>query len=269
MAENVLGEAFKEKTGIPIKGSIILNYFGNGLRTLGQKVKGGQPYPKTTRVILDNISLNKNSSEDQVREALRGVAEATLKARELTALEDYNLVVDGMVKRAYATTDQIHEIDPNALFIEILANKKIHENNLNPTTPLTSKQSSVLEKPLTSKQPSVLEKPLTSKQPSVLEKPLTSKQPSAVGKPLTKQRPSAIKKPLTKQHPAAIKRPVTKQRSATIKRPVTNQRPATIKRLLTKQGPSTIKRPLTKQRLAAIKRPLPKRRPFTKNKIRQ
>lgn len=107
----------------------LFNSFGNGLRTIGQAIKGEKPTQTTTRVILDNLELNKNSNASKIQDALRTVAQATLKADTASALEEYRLVVNGLVKRGYATTAQIQAIDVNAIYLHALAGEVVNKNN--------------------------------------------------------------------------------------------------------------------------------------------
>jgi len=119
------------KTGIPFQNAkeVIFNSLGNGLRTVGQVIKGGTPKQTVKRVTLDSLELNKWSDDNQIKRALATVAKANLKVNKATAVEDYRLVIEGMVKRGYATSAQMKAIDVNAIYLDALAEETLAENN--------------------------------------------------------------------------------------------------------------------------------------------
>jgi len=108
--------------------SKIFKPLGNALRAFGQEIKGGEATQTTTRIILDNIGLKRSAKTYQVEEALKTVAKATLKADEATAIEDYKSVVEGIVKRGYATKTQLQGIDVYAIYLNALAEEELNEN---------------------------------------------------------------------------------------------------------------------------------------------
>lgn len=120
-----------KKTGIPLDRAkeTICTALGNGLRTIGQWIKGGEPTQTTTRVILDNLGLKKSSKDHQVAHALRTAARNALKADEATAIEEYKLVVEGMLKRGYATKAQIQAVDINGIYLEVLSEEELRKNS--------------------------------------------------------------------------------------------------------------------------------------------
>lgn len=120
MAKDGLVKALSYMTGISLNKEI-LNPLGNALRTVGQWIKGGEETQTTTRVVLNNLGLNKSSKERFIAEALSTVATASLKAGATTTYDD---VVLGLNKRGLSTKN----LDTEDIYLSALARKTLVDN---------------------------------------------------------------------------------------------------------------------------------------------
>ncbi|MBX9786418.1 MAG: hypothetical protein K2Y08_03665 [Alphaproteobacteria bacterium] len=123
MAKDAAVSALSYKTGFSFDRNI-LNPIGNAFRTVGQWIKGGEETQTSTRVILNNLGLNRSSKDADVENALRISAEASLKADTTTAIETYNNVVSGLKKRGFSTN-----VDTNKTYMDALARQTLVKNS--------------------------------------------------------------------------------------------------------------------------------------------
>ena len=91
------------KLGIKLN-SGIFGPIGNGLRKLGQWIKGGEETQTDVRTTLNAVGLKHGAQEHEVNEALRVVATAAYKVGG-NASEYYSDVVLGMKKRGHVASD--------------------------------------------------------------------------------------------------------------------------------------------------------------------
>lgn len=124
LAKDGLVRGLSYMTGIPLNKKI-LNPLGNGLRTVGQWIKGGEATQTTTRVILNNLELNKSSKDIDVENALRTVAAASLKADATTAVKTYEDVVLGLKKRGFSTKS----LNTEQIYLNALAGQTLRNNS--------------------------------------------------------------------------------------------------------------------------------------------
>ncbi|MBX9621642.1 MAG: hypothetical protein K2X28_06420 [Alphaproteobacteria bacterium] len=124
MTKDGAAAALSYKTGFSFTRDIF-NPIGNALRTVGQWIKGGEETQTTTRVVLNNLGLNKSSKDADVAEALRKAAEASLKADAATAVKTYEDVVLGLNKRGLSTKS----LDTEQTYLSALAGQTLVKNS--------------------------------------------------------------------------------------------------------------------------------------------
>lgn len=123
MAKDGAATALSYKTGFSFSRNIF-NPIGNALRKVGQWIKGGEETQTTTRVVLNNLGLNKSSKDADVAEALRKTAVASLKADAATAVKTYEDVVSGLDKRGLSTKS----LDTEQIYLSALAGQTLAKN---------------------------------------------------------------------------------------------------------------------------------------------
>lgn len=124
MTKDGAAAALSYKTGFSFTRDIF-NPIGNALRTVGQWIKGGEETQTTTRVILNNLGLNKSSKKDHIAEALSTVATASIKAGATTAIKTYEDVVLGLNKRGLPTKS----LDTEQIYLDALAKQTLLKNS--------------------------------------------------------------------------------------------------------------------------------------------
>jgi len=125
MAKDAAVKALSSKTGLLFLDQKVLNPFGNALRNVGQRIKGGKETQTETRVILDNLELNRSSKNADVENALRTVAAASLKVDVTTAIKTYEDVVLGLNKRGFSTKN----LGTEQIYLDALARQTLVKNS--------------------------------------------------------------------------------------------------------------------------------------------
>lgn len=124
MVKDGAAAALSYKTGFSFKRNIF-NPIGNALRTVGQWIKGGEETQTTTRVILNNLGLNKSSKDADVENALLIAAETSLKADTATAITIYEDVNSGLNKRGFSTKS----LGTEQVYLGVLARQTLLKNS--------------------------------------------------------------------------------------------------------------------------------------------
>ncbi len=115
--------AIAAKTNLPVT-TRAFNYIGNGLRSVGQWIKGGEETQTPTRVVLNNLGLNKSAGKEEISYALNTAARAVIKADPKTAPEAFLDVVKGLNNRGHATK----EIDVYGIYVKALSDEILAQN---------------------------------------------------------------------------------------------------------------------------------------------
>lgn len=124
MVKDGAAAALSYKTGFSFDRSIF-NPIGNAFRKVGQWIKGGEETQTTTRIILNNLGLNKSSKDADVENALRIAAEISLKADAATAIKAYEDVNSGLNKRGVSTKN----LGAEQIYLGALARKTLLKNS--------------------------------------------------------------------------------------------------------------------------------------------
>lgn len=103
------------RLGISLKAGIF-NPIGNGLRKLGQWVKGGQETQTSLRTTLNAIAPKFGAQEHEINDALRIAAAAAYKVDPDTSTF-YSDVVQGMNNRGHKSSDA------GAVYVEAVSNE--------------------------------------------------------------------------------------------------------------------------------------------------
>lgn len=123
-AKDYVAAGISAKLHIPVSTSIF-NSIGNGLRTVGQWVKGGEETQTPTRVVLNNLGLNKSANKDEIAYSLKTAASAIIKADAQTAPEAFLDVVKGLNLRGHSTK----ELDVYGIFVKELAHEEFSKQS--------------------------------------------------------------------------------------------------------------------------------------------
>lgn len=125
-------KAVSSKIGVALSGAkdAIFNAFGNGLRTLGQWIKGGEETQTTTRIILNNLGLSKYANSSDIEKGLRTAAAGLHLVNDKTSYEEYMKVVNACKNRAYASEAQLKAMDVNTVYVNVLATKALSGHNV-------------------------------------------------------------------------------------------------------------------------------------------
>ena len=111
------------KVGVKLE-SAIFNPIGNGLRKLGQWIKGGKETQTPTRVVLDTLALSPAAHEFEVERALKIAASAAYKADSAKSSTLYSKVVEGMIKRGHVVPQSA-----DAIFVESVAGEVLSKDS--------------------------------------------------------------------------------------------------------------------------------------------
>ncbi|MBY0293698.1 MAG: hypothetical protein K2W92_10485 [Alphaproteobacteria bacterium] len=122
-AKDIAAKYASTKVGIPLT-SAIFNPIGNGLRKVGQLIKGGKETQTTTRVILNSSGLKYNAKQAEIERALSAAATALVRVDEGTAPEEFLKVVKGLNNRGFSTK----QIDAFKIYVDAVASEVMQQN---------------------------------------------------------------------------------------------------------------------------------------------
>ncbi len=94
----------------------VFNPIGNGLRKMGQWIKGGKEEQTPTRVVLDNVDLKYGARATDVEKAVKLAASSAYKADAAQSVELFDNVVDGLKLRGHTIT----QADATRIFLEVV-----------------------------------------------------------------------------------------------------------------------------------------------------